>query len=36
MEGGVVVGRGGLYEGARRDNESMKLPASRLLGERGT
>jgi hypothetical protein len=35
-DGGAVEGRGGVYVGERRERESMKFPASRLVGERGT
>lgn len=36
VEGGVVVGLGGLYEGERRLKESIKFPVARFVGERGT
>lgn len=29
-------GTGGLYDGERRERESMKFPCARLGGERGT
>lgn len=36
MLGGEMESAGGVYVGERRDRESMKFPASRLVGERGT
>lgn len=34
--GGEMESAGGVYVGERRDRESMKFPAARLVGERGT
>ena len=35
MDGGVVGGAEGVWERERRKRESMKLPVSRFVGERG-